>query len=190
MPETEQTELELYIVNDGDLYRQRAQPIIKNLAKKMLKGTYSHIKAAKLWAYLADAGAQKYTKDFDARGASSYGIFSKADRVAVGKSLADNYREEVVEAANLKSNPHRRYKMARRKKSKVRGTVVKFHQGRKVVRVVFRRAKKTPAAKAAAKRRGAKLARKYKLVWKGKAGHKRVFLRVGNRLKKIRQPHR
>ncbi len=185
MPETEQTELELYIVNDGDLYRQRAQPIIKNLAKKMLKGTYSHIKAAKLWAYLADAGAQKYTKDFDARGASSYGIFSKADRVAVGKSLADNYREGVQELAgdNRKSNPHRRYKMARRKKSKVRGTVVKFHQGRKVVRVVFRRAKKTPAAKAAARRRGKALARKWGFfkkkgaIWQRRGGRKAKLIR-------------
>ncbi len=183
MPEAEQTELELYIVNDGDLYRQRAQPIMANLAKKMRKGTYDHAKAAKLWAYLADAGAQKYTKDFDARGASSYGVFTKADRVAVGKSLADNYREEVEELAG-KSNPvHRRHKMARRKKSKVRGTVVKFHQGRKVVRVVFRRAKKTPAAKAAAKRRGKALARKWGFfkkkgaIWQRRGGRKAKLIR-------------
>lgn len=71
-PETEQRELELFIVNDGDLYRQRVQPIIANLAKKTRKGVYDHAKAAKLWGYLADAGAQKYTKDFDARGSTSF----------------------------------------------------------------------------------------------------------------------
>jgi hypothetical protein len=184
MPNTEQNELLLYVTNDGDLYHQRAQPMIKNLAKKMAKGAYDHAKAAKLWLYLADAGAQKYTKEFDSDYSSSYGAFSKADRVAVAKSLADHYREEVEELAGRKSNPvHRRYKMARRKKSKVRGTVVKFHQGRKVVRVVFRRAKKTPAAKAAARRRGKALARKWGFfkkkgaIWQRRGGRKAKLIR-------------
>ncbi len=64
---------------------------------------------------------------------------------------------------------------------------VTFHRGRKAVRVTFKRKKATAATKAARRRRGAKLARKYKLVWK--AG--RVWLKVkGGKLRKIKQPHR
>lgn len=115
-PSDEQRELQIYIVNDSDLYRQRVEPIIKNLAKKMKKGTYDHAKAVKLWMYLADAGAQKYTKEFDTRGASSYGIFTKADRLAVAKELADYYRENVeqffqdidMDAARRALNPRRK----------------------------------------------------------------------------------
>jgi hypothetical protein len=57
-------ELTLFAVNDGDLYRQRAQPIIKNLARKMTKGVYNHDLACKGWRYLADDAAKRYTKEF------------------------------------------------------------------------------------------------------------------------------
>src|SRR5260221_13736245 len=50
-PSTEVRELELYIINDSDLYRQNVQPVIKNLAKKMAKGIYDKTKAIKLWTY-------------------------------------------------------------------------------------------------------------------------------------------
>ena len=107
-PSDEQRELELYIVNDYDLYKGQCGSIITNLAKKMRKGVYDHAKAAKLWTYLADSGAQKYTKEYDtSRPSTSYGAFSKADRVAVGKSLADYYLDAVKEAAGEKSNPRR-----------------------------------------------------------------------------------
>ncbi len=63
---------------------------------------------------------------------------------------------------------------------------VTFHHGRKKVRVTFKRKVATAATKAARRRRGAKLARKFKLVWKGG----KVFLRVNGKLRKIKQPHR
>jgi hypothetical protein len=63
---------------------------------------------------------------------------------------------------------------------------VTFHHGRKKVRVTFKRKVATAASKAAKRRRGAKLARKYKLVWK----NGRVWLKVGGKLRKIKQPHR
>jgi hypothetical protein len=57
-------ELVLFIENDGDLYRQQTTSIIKNLSTKMAKGEYDKDKALKLWAYLMDAGAKKYAKNF------------------------------------------------------------------------------------------------------------------------------
>ncbi len=94
-PSAEATELVLFITNDGDLYRQQAQPIIKNLRKKIAKGTYDAAKAVKLWGYLANSGAQKYTKEFGGSGNGSYGSFSAADRRAAAKELADSYEEEL-----------------------------------------------------------------------------------------------
>ena len=203
-PETEQRELELFIVNDGDLYRQRVQPIIANLAKKTRKGVYDHAKAAKLWGYLADAGAQKYTKDFDARGSTSFGIFSKADRTAVAKSLADYYLDDVKEAAGTKSNPrrrrrhssHRRTKMARRKKYRRTARRVKGYRGGvRVVRFKVRGRVKIvrfhkPGTKGfrsgVAKKRatGKRLARKWGFFRKGSAIYQK---RPGKKSKLIRR---
>lgn len=52
--------------NDGQLYKQQIQPIIKNLALKKVKGTYSAPLANKLWIYLVESTVKKYRKDFGA----------------------------------------------------------------------------------------------------------------------------
>lgn len=101
-------ELMLFIVNDGDLYRQQTQPILKNLRKKIAKGTYDSTKAIKLWGYLANSGAQKYTKEFGgmygkSSGNGSYGAFSAATRRDVAKELQEYYQEELAS-----NNPRRR----------------------------------------------------------------------------------
>ena len=62
--EQEKRELDLYIMNDQDLYRQRFMPIIMNLARKMKRGVYDHKMAPKLWQYLVDAGAKQYILEF------------------------------------------------------------------------------------------------------------------------------
>lgn len=56
-------ELQLFIDNDGTLYRQQFTPIVANLMKKRRKGTYDHEKAVKLFGHLAEAGAKKYAKE-------------------------------------------------------------------------------------------------------------------------------
>ena len=84
-------ELLLYIENDGDLYRQRAQPIMRNLAKKMLKGTYDPAQAPKAWRYLVDDGAKKYVKEF---GSDDWN-FSVADRAEAAKQMARRFEDEM-----------------------------------------------------------------------------------------------
>ena len=44
---TEKRELELFIMNDQDLYRQMFMPIIMNIVRKMKRGVYDH-KLAKI----------------------------------------------------------------------------------------------------------------------------------------------
>lgn len=57
-------ELSLYIENNGDLYRQQGEPILRNLANKAAQGKYDHAKAVKLYMYLMDNGAKKYAKEY------------------------------------------------------------------------------------------------------------------------------
>ncbi len=119
-------ELELYIVNDGTLYRQSVQPIIANLAKKIRKGKYDKAKAVKLWQYAADFGAQRYTQEFGGSygkhsGNGSYGAFSAPTRRTVAAALQEYYQDEL-DAAVMKTNP-RRHRARRRNPSGVTTTV-------------------------------------------------------------------
>lgn len=85
-------ELELYVENDGDLYRQMVKPIQKNLARKMVNGTYRPVAAEKAWLYLMDAGAKKYTREFGTPGAQ---IFSAATRRHVAARFARDFEQRV-----------------------------------------------------------------------------------------------
>ncbi len=82
-------ELKLYIENDGDLYKQKIIPIVKNIQKKMKSGKYDHKQAPKLWMYLVTDGAKKYAKEFP-------GVkFNKQEKEAVAQEFADDYRDEI-----------------------------------------------------------------------------------------------
>ena len=61
-------------------YKQQYIPILKNLSKKMKKGTYDKEKAVKLMMYYVANGAKKYAKDFGGGGATgpSVGGFDKS----------------------------------------------------------------------------------------------------------------
>lgn len=85
-------ELELYINNDSQLYNSQFIPIVKNLMKRRAGGTYHREKAAKLFLYLADAGAKKYYKEYT----SGTGFkFDLATRWVVAKSLRDSFEQEA-----------------------------------------------------------------------------------------------
>ena len=85
-------ELKLSIENDSELYRQQIVPIIKNVQKKMKKGTYDHLKAPKLWMYLVDNGAKRYVKAY---GGDVKTMFPKDLRKSVAVEFANEYRAEI-----------------------------------------------------------------------------------------------
>ncbi len=87
--ETGARELALYAVNDGDLYRQRALPIIANLRRKRARGIYDPTLALKLWRYLADDAAKSYSKLFGPC------RFSPATRDLAAAEIAAHYQEEL-----------------------------------------------------------------------------------------------
>lgn len=88
-------ELELYVENDAQLYRQMIVPTYKNLQKKMDKGTYDPQKAEISFKRIADAGAKSYVKEF---GGDNY-TFSPSDRRGVAVSMR-RYFENEYKAGN------------------------------------------------------------------------------------------
>jgi hypothetical protein len=111
-------ELFLYATNDGDLYRQKIMPILENLAKKIKKGKYDKALAVKLWRYVADDAAKKYTFEHVSRHGkqywqqiTGYGIFTVPMRNEVAMLLQENYDEHLHELAsgtNIVANAHRK----------------------------------------------------------------------------------
>lgn len=95
----EARELQLYIVNDGQLYKQ-AQSIMTNLRKKIKRGVYDPEKAVDLWMYLATAGAKKYMKEYGSPNGRIQDIFPKSVRYNVAQLLADDYEEELQDGLN------------------------------------------------------------------------------------------
>ena len=91
MGDTEANELKLYIDNDGDLYRQQTTSILRNLATKKARGVYDHALAAKLFGYLVESGAKKYTKEF---GGTWHQVFDVPTRKKVAAELADDFENE------------------------------------------------------------------------------------------------
>jgi len=58
-------ELVLYITSDEEIYEKAIKPAIKNLRRKVLKGTYDPALAPRMWLLVATAAAQKYAREFE-----------------------------------------------------------------------------------------------------------------------------
>ena len=88
-------ELDLYIMNDEELYRRRFMPIILNLRRKINRGVYDHKKAVKLWMYLVDDAARKYVEEFGSQTDDVKDMFPKETRLQVAQDLADRELENI-----------------------------------------------------------------------------------------------
>jgi len=87
-------ELQMFIDNDGDLYRQQTVSIHKNLMAKRARGVYNPQLAAKAFMYLAEAGAKKYAKDLGSD-TNWHNIFDVATRRLVAENLRDEFIAEA-----------------------------------------------------------------------------------------------
>lgn len=103
-------ELETFITNDRELMLRRLPEFIKNVARKMKRGTYDPVKAIKLWRYLADEGAKKFAQE---HGGKWNEMFTVATRNAVAVELERDYAaqiqdgnwSEILAEAKIKLNP-------------------------------------------------------------------------------------
>ena len=77
-------------------YKQQYIPILKNLSKKMKKGTYDKEKAVKLMMYYVANGAKKYAKDFGGGGATgpSVGGFDKKTREEAARAYVEDFEDD------------------------------------------------------------------------------------------------
>ena len=92
-------ELQLYIENDGQLYRQQTTSIMKNLQKKFEKGAYDSALARKLWRYLVDNGAKKYVQEYGNKGDKAANMFPGKVRDEVAAAMEADWKAEL-EAGN------------------------------------------------------------------------------------------
>ena len=88
-------ELDLFIMNDEDLYRRRFMPIITNIKRKMERGVYDHEKVIKLWMYLVDDAARQYVQQFGSPEQDVKDMFPKETRLQVAQVIADREKENI-----------------------------------------------------------------------------------------------
>ena len=88
-------ELDLYIMNNEDLYRRRFMPIITNIKRKIKRGVYDHEKVIKLWMYLVDDAARQYVQEFGTPDQDVKDMFPKETRLQVAQVIADREKENI-----------------------------------------------------------------------------------------------
>ena len=88
-------ELDSFIMNDEELYRQQFMPKISNLKRKMKKGIYDDKLAIKLWMYLIDDAAREYVNQFGSQDQDVKDVFPKETRIKVAQVIADREKENI-----------------------------------------------------------------------------------------------
>ena len=82
-------ELETYIENESELYEQKVH-ILKNMARKIQKGTYDSDFAVKSWLHWVDLGAKRYLKEIE-----SDIKFPKELRVVLARQVAQEEAKRI-----------------------------------------------------------------------------------------------
>lgn len=88
------TELYLYAVNTGELYRNHIIPVINNLTRYYKKGLFDREKAIDAFYPVATIASKMYCKEFAS--VNSYGnVFTVTDRFTVACDMVDRYMEQI-----------------------------------------------------------------------------------------------
>lgn len=84
-------DLTLYLENDSTINTLHLVVVV-NMLRKLKRLTYNRDKAVKAFQHVADAAAQRYTRELKStRLHGSYGIFNPATRQAVAVYLRDKF---------------------------------------------------------------------------------------------------
>lgn len=90
----ESNELFLCAVNDGRIYRTMVIPVVRNLAKKYIKGTFDKDKAIDAFYPIATQEAKLYCKQY-ARLEDYVSVFSVTDRFTCAVDMLNYYMENI-----------------------------------------------------------------------------------------------
>ena len=88
-------ELDLFIMNDEDLYRRHFMAIVNNFKRKIKRGVYDHDKAPKLVMYMVDEAARQYVKMHGSPNVRVQDMFPKETRLMVANKLADSIYSDI-----------------------------------------------------------------------------------------------
>ena len=91
----EARELELFIMNDENMYRRHFMQIVNNFKRKIKRGVYDHDKAPKLVMYMVDEAARQYVKMHGSPNARVQDMFPKETRLMVANKLADSIYSDI-----------------------------------------------------------------------------------------------
>ena len=84
-------EMNLFIMNDGELYRQRYMPLVNNYVKKVKRGVFDKTLAIRGIANnLVPAGITKYRRELN-----SNMTLSRAEKVAVAREIYSGMKEDI-----------------------------------------------------------------------------------------------
>ena len=89
----EARELELYVMNDKPSY-DHFLACVKNARRRMEKKEYHSRLAIRLFLYVADAAALRYTREHCEHTAVWYRVFPKAARIEAAEAIRDQFEEE------------------------------------------------------------------------------------------------
>jgi|SRR5262245_54155048 len=85
------TDLELYLLNDGQIHIMH-DAVRVNMLRKLKRLKYDSELAVKAFLHVADAAAQRYTKELRTpQTHGSYGLFSPQVRRYVARELRDRF---------------------------------------------------------------------------------------------------
>lgn len=87
-------ELQLFVENDGDLYRRQGQPILKSLTLKKAKGEYDRAKAVKAYMGYMEAGAKMYASVHGDGEHQWNKMFPKTDREQAALAFVMSFETE------------------------------------------------------------------------------------------------
>lgn len=87
-------ELQQFVENDGQIYRQMTQPILKNLTTKKARGVYKADLAHKAFMNLAEAGAKQYVKQVGGCHGTWHTMFPIDVRRIVAKNWVESFETE------------------------------------------------------------------------------------------------
>jgi len=138
-------ELKLFTENDGDLYRQRIVPILRNLRTKQAQGRYDHDRAVDLFMYLAEAGARKYAREHGGGEHEWHTIFPPDVRRQVSAEWRDEFETEssLGNYDNATFLP-KKYLTTAKKPTRVRRTNTPYRSGKTDAETWIRRVDPLP----------------------------------------------
>jgi hypothetical protein len=89
-------ELVLWLDNDGDIYRQRYIPIVKNMVRKKAQGKYDRNAAVKGWMYAVDDAAKSYVREVRSE-YKWHDLFPKSVRERAARELRDRFERDYAD---------------------------------------------------------------------------------------------